>query len=100
MKSKNNDLKPWTTLSSEVVHRNPWYSVVHEKFVTPSKNTGDYYVIHTNETPLQAAKKELEEELGVKVDKWTDLGMVSPWSGPCAEMCSVFLAEELFQTKH
>ncbi len=42
-------VEPWTTLSSEEVHKNPWFSVTKEEFVTPKGNVGNYYVVHTKE---------------------------------------------------
>lgn len=50
-------------------------------------------------TPLVAAKKEFEEELGYVSKSWKKLGVYSPWSGPCAEQCTVFLADALTRTK-
>ncbi|MFA5994173.1 MAG: NUDIX hydrolase [Parcubacteria group bacterium] len=50
-------------------------------------------------TPLVAAKKEFEEELGYTSKSWKKLGVYSPWSGPCAEQCTVFLADALTKTK-
>jgi ADP-ribose pyrophosphatase len=47
------------------------------------------------ETPLQAAKRELREETGMKAKKWTKLA--SFWASPgfLAEKMTVFLAREL-----
>ncbi len=33
-------------------------------------------VVDLNETPLEAAKRELEEEIHLKSDEWTDLGFI------------------------
>lgn len=140
MKKTNQDKKPWTKLSEKVVHKNPWFRVFHEKFVTPARTIGNYFIIHTNETDrsvfiipvkdkeiiftyqyryaikkwalelpgggqekgctsLVAAKKELKEELGYASKSWKKLGVYFPWSGPCAEQCTVFLANELIKTK-
>lgn len=132
--------KPWEKLSEKVVYVNPRFSVSHEKFVTPARTVGDYFIIHTHgndrsviivpiedgkiifvyqyryvtkkwtlelpggeqekgTTPLLAAKKELAEELGYKTKSWKKIGVCSPWSGPCAELCTVFLANSLIKTK-
>ena len=40
--------KIWQTLSSKVVHKNPWFHVAHDTFVTPVQTIGNYYVIHSN----------------------------------------------------
>lgn len=50
-------------------------------------------------TALTAAKKEFEEELGYKAKSWEKLGVCTPWSGPCAEQCTIFLASDLIKTK-
>ncbi|HEX8974507.1 MAG TPA: NUDIX hydrolase [Patescibacteria group bacterium] len=133
-------LRPWTKLSEKVVHKNPWFRVFHEKFITPAHTIGNYFIIRTNETdrsvfiiPLEedkiiftyqyryaikkwalelpgggqeknhtalgAAKKELEEELGYRSKSWKKLGVCNPWSGPCAEQCTVFLADSLKRTE-
>lgn len=139
MKKKNIKMKPWTKLSENIVYKNKWFHVSHEKFVTPTNTEGNYFIIHTNETDrsvfivpindskilftyqyrytlkkwtlelpgggqekeytaLAAAKKEFEEELGYTARSWKKLGVYTPWSGPCAEQCTVFLAENLKQT--
>lgn len=136
---KKSKLKPWTKLSEKEVYRNPWFSVVHEKFVTPALSIGNYFIMHTNDTDrsvfivpvknnkllfikqyrytlkkwtlelpgggvkkgftaLAAAKEECEEELGYTAKKWKSLGTFTPWTGPCAEQCTVFLAQDLQKT--
>lgn len=51
--------------------------------------------IDKNETPLEAAKRELREETGLKAEKWRNLGQgyVSP--GLTKQAYYIFLAEEL-----
>lgn len=131
---KEHQKKPWSTLSQKVVYENPWFKVVHERFITPKQTQGNYFIIHTNQTdrsvvivpikkgkilftyqyrytlkewsleipgggqeksysPLKAAKKELAEELGFEANSWEKLGVYHPWSGPCAEKCTVFLCQ-------
>lgn len=46
---KEKKQKSWTTLSKKIVHKNNWFSVSHEKFVTPKNNIGDYFVIYTKD---------------------------------------------------
>jgi 8-oxo-dGTP pyrophosphatase MutT (NUDIX family) len=48
---------------------------------------------------LEAAKKEFKEELGYIAKSWKKLGVYTPWSGPCAEQCTVFLAKTLTKAK-
>jgi 8-oxo-dGTP pyrophosphatase MutT (NUDIX family) len=136
---KNKKLKPWTKLSEKIVYQNPWFNVVHEKFLTPAHTIGDYFIIHTNktdrsvfiipvkndrliftyqyrytlkkwtlelpgggqekgQTALTAAKKELEQEIGYQAKLWRKIGIYHPWSGPCAEQCTVFIADDLIKT--
>ena len=38
------------TLSHEIVHKNPWYRIVHEKFITPKQTEGNYFVIEPHGT--------------------------------------------------
>lgn len=39
--------KPWETLSTEVVNKNPWSEFRHDRFVLPNLAEGNYYYIHT-----------------------------------------------------
>lgn len=49
------------------------------------------------ETPLKAAKRELEEETGVKAKKWTKLAYFYPSPGYVGETMTIFVAEDLKQ---
>lgn len=49
------------------------------------------------ETPLKAAKRELEEETGLKAKKWTKLAFFYPSPGYIGESMTIFIAEELKQ---
>lgn len=49
------------------------------------------------ETPLKAAKRELEEETGLKAKKWTKLAFFYPSPGYVAETMTIFVAEDLQQ---
>ena len=51
--------------------------------------------IEEGESPLNAAKRELEEEVGVLADKWTDLGVLHPFTSLIASANHMFLAEGL-----
>lgn len=52
--------------------------------------------IDEGDTPLQAAQKELEEELGLTATKWTQLGDMYPSNnGPLNDHNLVFLAQDL-----
>lgn len=47
------------------------------------------------ETPLEAARRELREELGISAERWTDLGTVDPLTGSLLSPTQLFLAETL-----
>jgi ADP-ribose pyrophosphatase len=49
------------------------------------------------ETPLKAAKRELEEETGLKAKKWTKLVSFYPSPGFVREKMTIFIAEDLKQ---
>ncbi|HEV2412778.1 MAG TPA: NUDIX hydrolase [Candidatus Saccharimonadales bacterium] len=52
--------------------------------------------IDQGDTPLRAAQKELEEELGLHADRWDQLGDMYPSNnGPMNDHNLVFLAREL-----
>jgi len=38
---------PWRLLASEVVHRNPWFRVRHDRVRRPDGRAGDWYVVET-----------------------------------------------------
>jgi ADP-ribose pyrophosphatase len=47
------------------------------------------------ETPLQAAKRELTEETGLRAKKWKKIAEFYPSPGFLAEKMTIFLATEL-----
>ena len=54
--------------------------------------------IGPEEVPLQTAKRELEEEAGVRAEQWRDLGTIWPSPGYCDETLHLYLAMELEMT--
>jgi 8-oxo-dGTP pyrophosphatase MutT (NUDIX family) len=48
-----------------------------------------------NETPLQAAKRELREECGCTASRWTSLGTIQNSNGATTDIAHLFLAREL-----
>jgi len=57
--------------------------------------------IDQGDTPLQAAQKELEEELGLRADNWEQLGDMYPSNnGPLNDHNLVFLARGLHATQN
>ncbi|OGY89494.1 MAG: hypothetical protein A2677_02895 [Candidatus Komeilibacteria bacterium RIFCSPHIGHO2_01_FULL_52_14] len=51
--------------------------------------------IERGETPLAAAKRELQEEAGLKAKKWKSLGFVHPALGILNTKRYIFIAEDL-----
>ena len=51
--------------------------------------------IDENETPLQAAKRELHEESGIIADNWTELSMVNPMTSIINSPQYLFVAKGL-----
>jgi ADP-ribose pyrophosphatase len=51
--------------------------------------------IEPGETPLQSAKRELREELGIIAEQWIALGVVDPFTANVVSPLRLFLAEEL-----
>lgn len=55
--------------------------------------------IDKHEKPLDAAKRELVEELGIKADEWIELGLVNPFTTVIKSPAHLFLAKKLNFTK-
>ncbi|HSX30472.1 MAG TPA: NUDIX hydrolase [Candidatus Saccharimonadales bacterium] len=55
--------------------------------------------IDKNETPLEAAKRELLEEAGVEAEKWVDLGSIDPFTTVVSSPNHLFLATGLTHLK-
>lgn len=51
--------------------------------------------LEKNETPLNTAKRELEEEAGVTADRWRELGQLSTSPGFSDEMLYLYEARDL-----
>jgi ADP-ribose pyrophosphatase len=51
------------------------------------------------ELPLETAKRELEEELGLIARKWTYLGLIDPFTSVIKSPNHLFLAENLIKGK-
>lgn len=51
--------------------------------------------IERGERPLDAAKRELREELGIEADDWTDLGVVDPFTASVVSPTRLYLARKL-----
>ncbi|GIW97770.1 MAG: hypothetical protein KatS3mg111_1103 [Pirellulaceae bacterium] len=47
------------------------------------------------ESPLQTARRELAEELGIEADRWIHLGTIDPFTASIRSTVDLFLAEEL-----
>jgi len=51
-----------------------------------------------DETPQQAAAKELQQEAGLLAARWDDLGSFAPYKGVSNELTHFFLARDLSET--
>ena len=51
--------------------------------------------IEPDEEPLLTAKRELQEELGIGADDWTDLGVVDPFTASVVSPTRLYLARKL-----
>jgi|SRR3989344_1385340 len=51
--------------------------------------------IDKNENPLDAAKRELKEELGIEADEWIELGVVNPFTTVIKSPATIYLAKKL-----
>lgn len=56
--------------------------------------------IEQGEKPLEAAKRELQEELGLTAQKWRQLGKFQAENAYINNFCIVFLATDLRKTGH
>jgi ADP-ribose pyrophosphatase len=51
--------------------------------------------VESGEQPVQAAQRELREELGIEADEWTEMGSVDPITSIMDSPSSLFLARGL-----
>lgn len=114
---------PWLTLREDKVIR-PGGSegifgiieMVPGSSVLPLDNDGNVYLVseykygiekdsletisgalNENELPIDAAKRELKEELGLVASKWRELGYVDPFTTTVQSQNHLFLAEGITQ---
>lgn len=55
--------------------------------------------IEGDEDPLEAAKRELREELGIEAEKWTALGIIHPLTTILSQTEHLFLARDISFTQ-
>jgi len=125
--------KKYQTLSSEIVHANPFYKVKKDEVVFPNGERGEYFIvktkstafvvpvndhkiifikqyryvfddwflelpgggIKTDESGLETAIKELQEEAGYKTNDIKEVGNFVTVSGWLDEYTHVFVARDL-----
>lgn len=51
------------------------------------------------ETPLDAARKELQQEAGLRAESWHELGSFAPYKGVSNELTHFFVARDLSETE-
>jgi len=51
--------------------------------------------IDSNEDPVESAKRELKEELGMEAEEWINLGLVNPFTTVVKSSQKMFLAKKL-----
>jgi len=71
-KSKNG----WETVSSKIVHQNPWYKIQKDDVVLPNGNSGEYFIVKNNTTsssfivPVQNGKIIFIKQYRYVFDAW------------------------------
>ncbi len=123
----------WSTISSEIVHENPWYKIQKDDVVLPNGDSGEYFItkfgkvalivpikenkivfvkqyryifdewfleipggsMEVGEDILDAAIKELREEVGYVAANMQEAGIFVPISGVADEKDYVFIARNL-----
>ena len=127
LKSRIVYTNPWITVREDaVIHPGGGegiYSVVEAKdgiFTIPEDKDGNIYImnafrypikrwvwelcsggIEPGETPLDCAKKELREELGLRSGDWISIGEFSPsYGGGLSDRQYVFVARNVVEGEH
>jgi len=66
----------WKTISSKVVHENPWYKIQKDDVVLPNGNTGEYFITKTDTkaavfiVPVKNDKIVFTRQYRYVFDKW------------------------------
>ena len=71
---------------------------LRKSFITASggqRSKGPAAASSRTSGPLDAAKRELQEELGIEADDWTDLGVVDPFTASVVSPTRLYLARKL-----
>jgi len=80
---------------------NDYYLVKQSRYTTKTRLTEFVAgAIEKGETPLKSAKRELEEEVGIKAKKFQNLGWYWANKGCSKQKGFVFLAEDLTFVEH
>lgn len=61
----------WQTVSTKVVHANPYYSVREDEVIRPDGSPGTYFVVEGRDSAFAVALDEFENVHLVEVDRYT-----------------------------
>ncbi len=106
MTTHDEQYNPWTIIDATTVYDNKWLSLIHHNVLNPAGGKGVYGKVHfkipeggcpLGDDSLEAAKRELLEETGLKAANWIKLGDAYLSNSVCDEYAEYFLATALSQ---
>ena len=94
-KNKNN----WKTISSKIVHKNPWYKIQKDNVVLPDGSEGEYFIVKNNTSassfivPIKKDKIIFIKQYRYVFDEW--FLELPGGSVEISETCEVAAVKEL-----